>query len=60
MIWLRRVVAYADGVVAMGIKRLAETGFGLDAVVTQKLVQLLEDYLHARAELLGRRRLVAG
>ena len=60
MVWFRRVVAHAEGVMAMGIERLADAVFGLDAVVTQKLVQLPEGYLHALAELLRRRGLVAG
>ena len=47
VVWLGCVVAHAEGFVAMGVEGLAEAVFGLDTVVTQKLVQLLEGYLHA-------------
>ena len=60
MIGLRGVMAHADSFMIARVERPAETLFGFDPMAMQKLHELLEGYLNAISQLLGRRGAVAG
>ena len=54
MVWLRWIVARADGIVAMRIEWLSHAVLRFDAVMLKNLMQLLQRHLHALAKLLAR------